>query len=342
MRVLVTGHKGYIGSVLVPRLQAAGHTVEGVDTDLFERCTFVGEPPDIPWRRIDVRDLEREHLAGYEAIVHLAGLSNDPLGDFNPALTLEINYEATIRLARLSREVGVERFVYSSSCSCYGATGDDLVAEDSATLPVTPYGRSKVLSERDLLPLATPDFSPIITRSATIYGVSPRLRFDLVLNNLVAWAYSTGRVLLKSDGTPWRPIVHVEDVCRAFEALLAAPRELVHKGVFNVCRTEENYRIGEIANIVAETVKGSRIEYAEGAGPDERCYRVDGSLLPSVVPEFRPQWNARRGAAELLAAYEAKGVRVEEFEGPRYRRLPHLKTLLESGRVDETLRWRTA
>ena len=341
MRVLVTGHKGYVGTVMVPMLIEAGHEVVGLDSDLYERCTFGhGEGMlEIPELKKDIREVEASDLTGFEAVIHLAGLSNDPLGDLNPELTYEINHAASVRLARLAKGVGVQRFIFSSSCSNYGAAGEGWVNEGSAFQPVTPYGISKVRVEEDVAKLADGEFSPTFPRSATAYGVSPRLRFDLVLNNLVAWAYTTGRVYLKSDGMAWRPIVHVEDMARAFVAILHGPREEVHNEAFNVGRTEENYRIRELAEIVAETVPGSRIEYAEGAGPDTRCYRVECDKLAQRLPEFQPQWDARRGAEELYAAYQEVGLSVEEFEGPRYKRVAHIKELLGSGRLDEALRW---
>jgi len=313
-----------------------------LDSDLYERCTF-GDGDgmqDIPELKKDIRDVEASDLAGFEAVIHLAGLSNDPLGDLNPELTYEINHAASVRLARLAKGVGVKRFIFSSSCSNYGAAGEDWVNEGLAFNPVTPYGISKVRVEQDVAKLADEDFSPTFPRSATAYGVSPRLRFDLVLNNLVAWAYTTGRVYLKSDGMAWRPIVHVEDMSRAFVAILHGPREVVHNQAFNVGRTAENYRIRELAEIVAETVPGSRIEYAEGAGPDTRCYRVECDKLAQSLPEFKPQWDARRGAEELYEAYQEVGLSVEEFEGPRYKRVAHIKQLLGSGRLDEALRWK--
>lgn len=340
MRVLVTGHKGYIGTVMVPALIAEGHEVAGLDSDLYRRCTFGDEDriQDIPELKKDIRDVEPSDLEGFDAVIHLAGLSNDPLGDLNPQLTYEINHAASVRLARLAKMVGVTRFIFSSSCSNYGAAGEDWVNEESGLNPVTPYGISKARVEQDLVELGDSTFSPTFPRSATAYGVSLRLRFDLVLNNLVAWAFTTGRVRLKSDGMAWRPIVHVEDIARAFIAILHAPRELVHNQVFNVGRTEENYRIRELADIVAETVPGSRIEYAEGASRDKRCYRVECQRLAETLPEFKPQWNARRGAEQLYAAFLNVGLTVEEFEGPRYKRVAHIKHLVDEGYLNETLR----
>jgi len=343
MRVLVTGHKGYIGTVLVPMLIAKGHDVVGLDSDLYEQCTF-GDGDgiqNIPELKKDIRDVDLSDLDGFEAVIHLAGFSNDPLGDLNPELTYEVNHAASVRLARLAKEVGTTRFIFSSSCSNYGAAGENWVDEQSELNPVTPYGISKVRVEEDVMKLADSDFTPTFPRSATAYGVSPRLRFDLVLNNLVAWAFTTGQVHLKSDGMAWRPIVHVEDIARAFIAILHAPRELVQNQVFNVGRTEENYRIRELAEIVAEAVPGSRIEYADGAGPDKRCYRVKSDKLAQTLPEFKPQWNARRGAEQLYAAFQRVGLTLEEFEGSRYKRVAHIKHLLSSGRLDKALRWRT-
>ena len=342
MRVLVTGHKGYIGTVMVPMLLGAGHDVVGLDSDLYRQSTFAPGIHDVPELRLDLRDVERAHLEGFEAVIHLAGLSNDPLGDLNPQLTHDINHAASVRLARLAREAGVARFLYSSSCSSYGAAGDRLVDETAELSPITVYAISKVRVEADVAQLATDRFTPTFLRNATAYGVSPRLRFDLVLNNLVAWAYCTGRVHVKSDGSPWRPIVHIEDIARAFLAALSAPREAVHNQAINVGQSTENYRIRELAEIVREVVPGSRIDYAKDGGPDPRCYRVDFGKIGRLLPEFKPQWNARRGAEELYAAYRHVGLVLEDYEGPRFKRIDHLKGLLASRRVDATLRWKVA
>lgn len=340
MRVLVTGHLGYIGTVMVPMLLKEGHEVVGLDSDLYAASTFGEGIVDVPAIKKDVRDVEVRDLDGFDAVIHLAGLSNDPLGDLNPDLTYEINHRASVRLAELSKQAGVERFIFSSSCSNYGAGGEDLLNEHSAFNPVTPYGTSKVRVEQDVAKLADDSFSPTFLRNATAFGVSPRLRFDLVLNNLVAWAFTTGRVYIKSDGTPWRPIVHIEDISRAFIAVLQADREVIHNDAFNVARNEDNYRIRELADIVKETVPGCVIEYAKDAGPDKRCYRVDSSKIMRTLPSFKPCWNARKGAEELYAAYKRVGLRLEDFEGPKYKRIDHIKSLLNSGRLGSDLRWK--
>jgi nucleoside-diphosphate-sugar epimerase len=343
MRILVTGDKGYIGTVMVPLLIQEGYTVTGLDSDWFEQSAFSELPVKVVSRKKDLRDLEASELEGFDAVIHLAGLSNDPLGDLNPSLTYDINHAASVRLAKLAKKAGVSRFLFSSSCSTYGAASpEELLDEQAEFRPVTPYGRSKVLAEQDIAKLGDSNFSPTFLRNATAYGVSPRLRFDLVLNNLVAWALTTGRIYIKSDGTPWRPIVHIEDISRAFIAVLNAPREVIHCEAFNVGQTEENYQIRDLAEIVGETVPGCRIEYAQDGGPDTRCYRVEFSKIKRVLPEFSPRWNAREGAKELYDALRVAGLRLEDFEGPRYKRIAHLQELLSSGRLRADLRWREA
>jgi nucleoside-diphosphate-sugar epimerase len=342
MRILLTGHQGYIGTVMAPLLADAGHEVVGLDSDLFEQCTFGEEPRRFPSINKDLRDVERSDVEGFDAVLHLAGLSNDPLGNLNPNLTYDINHHASVRLARLAKEAGVSRYLFSSSCSTYGAAGDKILDETAEFNPVTPYGRSKVLVEQEVAQLASDEFSPVYLRNATAYGVSPRLRFDLVLNNLTAWALTTGRVFIKSDGTPWRPIVHIEDISRAFLAALEAPREVIHNQAFNVGRSEENYQIRDLAEIVKETVPGCTIEFADDAGPDKRCYRADFSRIKKMLPGFQPQWDARRGARELYEAYRKVDLRLEDFEGPRYKRIDHIQGLLASGRLDTNLRWKAA
>jgi len=339
LRVLVTGHEGYIGVVLVSLLREAGHDVVGFDSCLFKDCTFGSDPLPVPLIRKDVRDAATSDLEGFDAVLHLAGISNDPLGDLNPECTLEINHRASVRLAELAKQAGVSRFIFSSSCSTYGAAGDDLLDEEADFNPVTSYGVSKVRVEQDVARLADANFSPTFLRNATAYGVSCRLRADLVLNNLVGWAVATGRVLIKSDGTPWRPIVHIEDISRAFVAALEASRKVVHGQAFNVGITEENYRVRELAEIVRETVPNCRIEYAEGAGPDKRCYRVDCRKIAKVLPAFKPQWNARRGAEQLYQAYRELRLTLDDLEGAKYMRIQRVRRLQEAGRLDSMLRW---
>ncbi|MEO1477270.1 MAG: SDR family oxidoreductase [Bacteroidota bacterium] len=340
MRVLVTGHSGYIGSVLTPRLLALGYDVHGLDSDFFAASTFLpDEVASVPSVQKDIRDVGRADLEGFDAVVHLANLSNDPLGNLNPGLTYEINHAATVRLGERAREAGVSRFLFASSCSLYGAAGQDAVTEEAAFNPQTPYGEAKVLAERDLAPLATDDFSPVFLRNATVYGVSPRLRFDLVVNNLTAWAVTTGQILLKSDGTPWRPLVHVEDVCRAVEAVLAAPREAVHNEAFNVGRLGENYQIRDVAEIVGQVVPNCAVAFAGGASPDTRSYQVDFAKIQRHLPSFAPQWTVQRGVEQLYAAFRHAGLTPEAFEGPEFRRLKRLERLMEAGAIDRELRW---
>jgi nucleoside-diphosphate-sugar epimerase len=340
MKVLVTGHNGYIGAVLVPMLVEAKHAVTGLDTDFFAGCNFNCGVASVPSIHKDIRDVTVTDLTGFDAVIHLAALSNDPLSDLNPECTYEINHRASVRLAQLAKEAGVPRFLFSSSCSLYGlAAGADFLTESAAFNPVTPYGESKVFVEKDVSRLADDNFSPTYLRNSTAYGVSPRLRADLVVNNLVGFAYTTGEVLIASDGTPWRPLVHVEDICRAFLAILHAPRELVHNQAFNVGRTEENYQIREIAAMVEKIVPGSHVKYAEGGGPDLRCYRVNCDKIARTLPEFRPQWSVRRGIEQLYSSFKKHSLTLEEFTGSHYIRIKHLRSLLATWRLDPALKW---
>ena len=340
MRVLVTGHDGYIGTVLTSILRNAGHEVTGLDVGLFSACVFGPQPELPPSRRLDVRDVEAEHLAGFDAVVHLANLSNDPLGNLDPGLTERVNAEASVRLGTLAREAGVGRFVFASSCSLYGAAGQDAVDETAAFNPVTPYGQAKVDAEAGLRPLASETFSPVFLRNATVYGVSPRLRFDLVVNNLTAWAVATGAIRMKSDGTPWRPLVHVEDVSRAVLAALEAPREAVHNEAFNVGREGENYQIRDVAAIVGEEVPGCEVTLADGASPDTRSYRVSFAKIAEHLPVWTPRWTVRDGVREVRDALAGLDLAPEVFEGPRYSRIAHLQRLLDAGALGPDLRWR--
>jgi nucleoside-diphosphate-sugar epimerase len=280
-----------------------------------------------------------DDLRGFDAVMHLAALSNDPLGDVNPQITYDINHLGSVRLARLAKEAGVNRLIFASSCSLYGVAGDGMLTEEAAFNPITPYGVSKVLFERDVAKLADDDFSPTFLRNSTAYGVSPRLRADVVVNNLVAIAFTTGEVLIQSDGTPWRPLVHIEDIARAFLAVLHAPRELIHNEAFNVGRSEENYRVRDLGELVEQVVPGSKVRYAEGGGPDPRCYRVDCGKLMRTLPEFQPEWTVRRGMEQLRDAFQRNGLTRDELLGDRYFRIKRIRALQSEGLLDASLRW---
>lgn len=342
MRVLIAGDRGYIGAVLVPLVRAAGHEVSGLDLGLYEGCDL-GPPPEYASERppIDMRDVDSSVLAGYDAVLCLAALSNDPLGNLNPASTYSVNLDGTLALANAAKQAGVERFIFSSSCSLYGAAKASSVAEDAELFPVTAYGETKVLAERGLSAMADDSFSPTYLRNATAYGASPRLRLDIVVNNLTAVATTTGEIRLESDGTPWRPLVHVEDICRAFIAVLEAPRELVHDEAFNVGRARDNVQVRDIAELVREAVPGSRLSFADGAGPDLRSYQVDFSKLVETFPNLDLRWDVQAGIEELVGAYREHHLTYEDFTSSRFVRLRRIAELLSAGELDDMLRRRS-
>jgi nucleoside-diphosphate-sugar epimerase len=338
MNILVTGHHGYIGAVMTGVLTSAGHAVTGLDSYLYEGLDFGPGPAAIPELRKDIRDVEPSDLRGFDAVVHLAALSNDPLGCLDESCTYDINHLGSVHLARAAKAAGVPRFLFASSCSLYGAAGDDMLDETAAFNPITAYGRSKVLVEADVAKLADDLFSPTYLRNATAYGVSPRLRADIVVNNLVGVAFTTGEVLIQSDGTPWRPLVHVQDISRAFLTVLEAPREAVHNQAFNVGSSNENYQIRDVASLVQDVVKGCVVKYMEGGGPDPRCYRVNCEKIGRHLPGFSTEWTVRRGVEELYQAYVRHGLTREQFDG--FTRLKRIQTWLADGRLDGSLRRR--
>ncbi len=339
MRVLLTGDRGYIGAVMAPWLQRQGHDVTGMDTDFY----FDGNlhPPSESHRRVskDIRDATLADLQGFDAVVHLAALSNDPLGDLKPELTFDINYRASVHLAKLAQDAGVKRFLYASSCSLYGAAGDEILKEDAPMRPLTPYAESKVRTEEALSRLASRYFAPVFLRNATVYGASPRLRLDIVLNNLVGWAVTTGKIRIMSDGTPWRPMAHVQDICQAFACVLEAPLDVVSGQAFNVGANSENYQVRDLAAVAQEAAGECSIEYSGQAGPDPRNYRVSFDKLARIFPHFQPRWNAREGARELCASYRAAGMTAEDFHSRKFTRLKQLKFLMENGKLDDLLQW---
>ncbi len=338
MKVLVTGHLGYIGVEAVPVLRALGHEVSGLDTGLYDDCDFDAPPDPTPTLSVDLRDVTPEHLRGFDAVVHLAALSNDPLGDLNKDLTYDINLHASVRLAKAAKAAGVKRFLFSSSCSLYGAGADGHLDENAAFNPVTAYGESKVRVEQEVSKIADASFAPAYLRNATAYGVSRRLRADIVVNNLVGHAITSGKVLLQSDGTPWRPLVHIRDIIHAFAVCLTAPVEAIHNQAFNVGQTKENFRIRQVAEMVAEVVPGSEVAFATGASADLRNYRVDFTKIETKLPGYAPTWTLRKGIEELYEAYKHHGMTKDEWASPRYYRLRTVKRLQDEGRLDASLR----
>ena len=341
MRTLITCHKGYIGSVMTPYLRAQGHDVVGLDTEFFGDCIFGQDGDTTPAIVKDVRDVTVDDLRGFDAVVHLAALANDPLGDLNPQWTFDINHQASVHLARMAKAAGVTRFIFSSSCSMYGdGWKDELLTEEAPMRPLTPYAVSKALAEEDIARLADDDFTPVYLRNGSAYGISSHLRADLVLNNLMGWAFTTGKIKILSDGSPWRPIVHVQDIAMAFAQALTAPKAAVHNQAFNVGAGGENYQVRDLAGIVNDLLPEASVEYV-GKNPDPRNYRVSFDKIHRTLPGFRPTWTARLGARQLLDGYRANGLTAEIFQGPSFTRLPHLKSLLAQSRLDSSLRWRT-
>jgi nucleoside-diphosphate-sugar epimerase len=341
MRVLIAGDRGYLGAVIVPFLQKSGHEVVGLDVGWYDGCDFGSPPSGYKQRSGDIRDVHPDDLVGLDAVVNLAAISNDPVGDLNPRATYSVNAEGAIHLGRMAKAAGVPRYVFSSSCSLYGAAADKPCTEDASFNPVTPYGESKVMAEAGLSELANESFSPTYLRNATAYGSSPRLRADIVVNNLTGIAFTRGEVRLQSDGSPWRPLVHAEDIARAFAAVLEAPRGVVHNQAFNVGRDEDVVQIRDIATLVAEALDAP-VTFAAGAGPDKRDYRVDFTKIKTILPAFTPRWKVADGIEELARDMRRFGLSTEDFEGPRYVRLARIRELTSAGRLDDQLRMHTA
>jgi nucleoside-diphosphate-sugar epimerase len=339
-RVLVTGHNGYIGSVMVPALVKAGYEVVGLDTGYFGSCTLVPDTVKVPYVRKDIRNLDAGDLRGFNAVIHLAALSNDPIGNLDEGWTRQINYESSVRLAEYAKTAGVERFLFSSSCIMYGMSEANVVTEDSPLDPRTEYARSKVLAEGAISELASEGFSPTFLRNGTIYGLSPRMRFDTVLNDLVGTAVATGKVIVHSDGKPWRPVIHVQDVARAFMTVLQAPVEKIHNQAFNTGANELNYQIIKLAEIAARTVPGCALEIKAQSGADQRTYKADFSKFARTFPDFRFNWTAEKGAAELYRAFREINLTHGNLADKRFTRVKWLAHLLETNQLDEQLRWK--
>lgn len=339
-RILVTGHNGYLGSVMAPHLVAEGYDVVGMDTGFFGECTLVPDSGKIPEIKKDIRDLSPKDLENFDAVIHLAALSNDPIGNLNDSWTEEINYQASVKLSELSRAAGVKRFLFSSSCIMYGAANTLTVDENSPLDPKTEYARSKVKAERAISAMTDKDFSPVFIRNGTVYGVSPRMRFDTVLNDLVGSATTTGKVVVHSDGKPWRPVMHVQDVARYFQAMLEAPKEKIHNQAFNAGSNELNHQIIELAQIAVATVPNAKLEMVPKPSADQRTYKADFGKFAKTFPDFKFKWNARSGAAELYDAFKRVGLKHSDYTDKKFTRLKWLHYLLDSGKLDNALRWK--
>jgi len=338
MKVLVTGNLGYIGSRLTNILLERGYTVRGLDTEYYRGGELIPLGFDIQQIRKDIRDVDISDVKGMDAVIHLAALSNDPLGQFNPELTYDINYRASIRLAELAKKAGINRFVVASSCSLYGIKGDEEINEEAPMEPVTAYAKSKVRVEKDLRKMADSSFSPVFMRPSTVYGVAPRLRVDIVLNNLVGWAFTTGKIKILSDGSPWRPAVHVEDISKAFIAALEAPQDIVHAEAFNVGQNKENYQIKDMAEAVKKVIPDCEIEFTGEHGSDSRTYIVNFDKIKERL-KFNPTWDIHKGAKELADAFKEHGLTEKEFTGNKFIRINRLKQLLNDKRINNELRW---